>query len=152
LQAALAAAGGQGRAHSVENSGELVRVLRRRADELAEAGPPASLAGDEAAAATKALRAPAGPQPPAAPRDGSFGTEANSAAIERRLRQRWEVPADEPWYPGRAVMVSRNDYGLRLFNGDIGLCLRGGDGQLRLWFETEAGARSFAPGALPAHE
>ena len=152
LQAALAAAGGQGRAHPVENGAELARVLRRWADSLAEAGPPAPLAGDEAAAATKALRALAERQLLAALREGSFGTEAINAAIERRLRQRWQVPADEAWYPGRAVMVSRNDYGLRLFNGDIGLCLRSGDGQLRLWFETEAGARSFPPGALPAHE
>ena len=27
------------------------------------------------------------------------------------------------WYPGRPVMILTNDYGLNLFNGDIGICL-----------------------------
>jgi exodeoxyribonuclease V alpha subunit len=50
-------------------------------------------------------------------------------------------------------MVTRNDYGSGLFNGDVGLCLRGADGELRVWFEAaDGGARAFAPAALPAHE
>ena len=49
-------------------------------------------------------------------------------------------------------MVTRNDYGARLFNGDQGLCLAGADGRLQVWFEApDGGARALAPGALPAH-
>jgi len=39
-----------------------------------------------------------------------------------------------------------------VFNGDVGLWLRGADGELRIWFEAaEGGARPFVPCALPAH-
>ncbi|MEJ1250666.1 hypothetical protein B1808_14600 [Pseudofulvimonas gallinarii] len=53
--------------------------------------------------------------------------------------------------------VTRNDYALRLFNGDLGLCLADTDGQLRVWFETadedgQPTVRDFAPGVLPALE
>ncbi|HEU0153013.1 MAG TPA: ATP-binding domain-containing protein, partial [Arenimonas sp.] len=82
----------------------------------------------------------------------AFGAQALNDAIERRLRQCWSVPADAAWFPGRMVMVLRNDYGSGLFNGDVGLCLRDADGELRVWFEGADGeARAFAPGALPAH-
>lgn len=55
------------------------------------------------------------------------------------------------WYPVRPVLITRNDYGLGLFNGDIGVCLHHPDsGELRVWFErTEGGLRSFAPSRLP---
>jgi len=32
--------------------------------------------------------------------------------------------AHEPWYSGRPVLVTRNDYNLGLMNGDIGICLQ----------------------------
>jgi exodeoxyribonuclease V alpha subunit len=49
-------------------------------------------------------------------------------------------------------MVTRNHYGAGLFNGDLGLCLPRSDGALAVWFESQDGARAFAPGALPAHD
>ena len=154
LAAALAAAGDQARVRPVEDTAALARVLRRWADGLAEASAPATLpAGDAAApAAAQALRQLAARQLLCALREGPFGALALNEAIERRLRQRWDVPADAAWFPGRVVMVTRNDYGSGLFNGDIGLCLRGGDGELRVWFEAaDGGARAVAAGALPAH-
>jgi exodeoxyribonuclease V alpha subunit len=58
-----------------------------------------------------------------------------------------------PWYPGRPVMVLRNDYLLKLFNGDIGICLPEPSGELLVWFpEQESGFRSIAPIRLPAHD
>ncbi|MBC7750609.1 MAG: exodeoxyribonuclease V subunit alpha [Candidatus Saccharibacteria bacterium] len=38
------------------------------------------------------------------------------------------------WYVGRPVMVTRNDYGLRLSNGDIGVCLSDNTGRLWVYF------------------
>ena len=104
-------------------------------------------------------------------REGEFGAEAANAVIERRLKSRAGLAADVDWYPGRAVMIARNDYTVGLFNGDVGLCLRDEEGNLAVWFEvtvqggaatqgetlaaatTRAGRRavSFAPGGLPAH-
>jgi exodeoxyribonuclease V alpha subunit len=154
LDTALSAAGDQAHVRAVEDTATLARVLRRWADTLADDAPPAPLPADELApgAALDALRRLAGRQLLCALREGAFGAIALNEAIERRLRQRWSVPADASWFPGRVVMVTRNDYGSGLFNGDVGLCLRGADGELRVWFEAaEGGARSFAPGALPAH-
>ena len=34
---------------------------------------------------------------------------------------------DGPWYPGRPLLVTENDYGLRLFNGDTGVVVAKGD-------------------------
>jgi exodeoxyribonuclease V alpha subunit len=154
LAAALASAGEQARLRAVEDAPALARVLRRWADGLADAGAPAPLpAGEDApTAALAALRSLAARQLLCALREGAFGAHALNDAIERRLRQRWSVPADAAWFPGRMVMVTRNDYGSGLFNGDVGLCLAGADGELRVWFEADdGGARAFAPGALPAH-
>ncbi|TNJ32912.1 exodeoxyribonuclease V subunit alpha [Arenimonas terrae] len=151
LATALAAAGERAALHAVEAPAALAREVRRWTDTLAEAGPPAPLAAS--GSATPALRALAARQLLCALRDGPFGADAMNAAIERQLRQRWNVPADQTWFAGRMVMVTRNDYGARLFNGDVGLCLAGDDGTLQVWFESaEGGARGFAPGALPAHE
>jgi exodeoxyribonuclease V alpha subunit len=56
------------------------------------------------------------------------------------------------WYPGRAVLVMRNDEGLQLFNGDVGLALPGADGALRVMFPQGAGHRAVAPARLPPHQ
>lgn len=156
LAAALSGAGEHAMLRTVETPAALARETRRWADRLADAGPPGPVdAGAEATpAVTTALRALAARQLLCALRDGPYGADALNATIERQLRQRWQVPADQAWYPGRVVMVTRNDYGARLFNGDVGLCLCDGDGRLRVWFEATdgGGARAFAPGALPAHE
>ena len=58
-----------------------------------------------------------------------------------------------PWYPGRPVMVLRNDYVLKLFNGDVGICLPDEAGHLMVWFpEQDAGFRPVAPIRLPEHD
>ncbi len=88
-------------------------------------------------------------------RQGPFGALACDAAIDLALKRRLGLPEGQAWYPGRAIIVLQNDYAAGLFNGDIGLCLRGADGSLRVWFEARgtegAGVRGLAPGALPLH-
>ena len=143
----------------------LRHAIEAWADELAALPlhPTLPLAQGDAAdpaqvsAALAALHALGGRQLLCALREGEFGALAANALIEQRLKRRWNVAADRVWYPGRAVLVTRNDYASRLFNGDVGLCLADADGRLRVWFESAgsegaASARSFSPGALPAHE
>ena len=48
------------------------------------------------------------------------------------------------------MAITENSYRHGLFNGDLGLCLRGEDGSV-VWFRTAAGLRPFHPAALPAH-
>jgi exodeoxyribonuclease V alpha subunit len=59
------------------------------------------------------------------------------------------------WYVGRPVLIKRNDYSLRLFNGDVGIflpdVLSGSDH--RVFFPGPEGTfRSFLPQRLPEHE
>jgi len=89
-------------------------------------------------------------------RDGPFGAEGINTLMTRRLGLRFDVDTSQTWYHGRPVIVTRNDYGRGLFNGDIGIALHGTDG-LRVWFELSdrdgtTSLRSFSPRALPAHE
>lgn len=86
-------------------------------------------------------------------REGPRGVAAVNEALTRRLRP--ALGAD-PWsaaYPGRPLMVLRNDPLLGLFNGDIGFTLAGDDGTLRVHFPNADGTmRALAPGQLPPHE
>lgn len=93
-------------------------------------------------------------------RETGFGALAINDVLENLLRKAWNVADNTEWYPGRAIIITRNDYAAGLFNGDIGLCLADGNGAARVWFEAaEGGAvsadtavRSFAPNTLPVHE
>jgi exodeoxyribonuclease V alpha subunit len=52
-------------------------------------------------------------------------------------------------------MVTKNDYNLRLFNGDVGITLldKEGNNELRVFFPSaEGGIRKFPPLRLPEHE
>lgn len=88
-------------------------------------------------------------------RDGEFGAEAANHQLEALIRAgatREGLPGQEgEWYPGRAVMITRNDYTAGLFNGDVGLCLRDADGVLGVWFEVTVHGSAVDTGAgLPA--
>jgi len=83
---------------------------------------------------------------------GPSSASSTNRAFEALIRERLRVPQFEHWYAGRPVIMMRNDYGLRVFNGDVGICLRV-DGELRVCFEDGEGAlRSIAPARLPEHE
>jgi len=72
--------------------------------------------------------------------------------IEVRLERDGHKDAGQMWYAGRPVMISTNDYGLNLFNGDIGFALARPEG-LRVAFPCADGRwREISPGRLPAHD
>ncbi|MBS1214775.1 MAG: recD, partial [Proteobacteria bacterium] len=56
-------------------------------------------------------------------RHGPWGVEGLNQRIARLLQKAELIPASEGWYCGRPVLVTRNDYGLGLMNGDIGITL-----------------------------
>ncbi len=160
LEAAMAGAGKQATRHAVGEERALGVRVRRWAQDLAgNAGlRPLPVAGDapQEPRARAALAALAGRQLLCALREGPFGALAINAALEAALRRAWGIAPGTEWYPGRAVIITRNDYAAGLFNGDIGICLADADGSMRVWFEAsgeDAGAvRSFTPHLLPAHE
>ncbi|MDV2079127.1 exodeoxyribonuclease V subunit alpha [Marinobacter xestospongiae] len=56
-------------------------------------------------------------------RRGPFGVEGLNPLIANGLRQAGLIRSAEGWFPGRPVLVTRNDYSLGLMNGDIGIAL-----------------------------
>jgi len=77
---------------------------------------------------------------------------AINAQIEAELEKLGRKAVGSDWYAGRPVMVTRNDYGIGLFNGDIGLTVMRG-GRLRVVFPTtDGGWREVAPARLPEHD
>lgn len=88
-------------------------------------------------------------------RESPRGVVAVNRLIAREFRRRLGLGADEraEWYPGRPVMVLRNDYVLKLFNGDIGIVLPEPSGELRVRFpDADGGFRTIPPARLPEHE
>jgi exodeoxyribonuclease V alpha subunit len=80
-------------------------------------------------------------------RDGSRGTDALNAAIVRRLADP-DAPRGLPlpiWYRGRPVMVLRNDYTLRLFNGDVGITTVDAQGAFVVCFPAADGTFRTRP-------
>lgn len=69
-------------------------------------------------------------------RDGEWGVAGLNEAIEQRLDGAGLIRRRGEWYVGRPVMVTRNDYGTGVFNGDIGLTLAdpARPGSLRVYF------------------
>ena len=59
-----------------------------------------------------------------------WGRDLETALDDRFAGLRW----GGEWYPGRPVMITRNDYNLELYNGDIGVAVHTDDG-LRAVFE-----------------
>ena len=87
-------------------------------------------------------------------RGGPWGLDACRGTLERSLRQAGRIVGSETGYPGQPVMVTRNDYRLRLFNGDVGVTLPAeGDAPVKIAFVAGDGQiRHVAPSQLPDHE
>lgn len=78
-----------------------------------------------------------------------------NSSIEAQLAGLMLVNPDSAWYAGRPVMITRNNHDLKLFNGDIGLCLadKESDGQLRVFFlRGDGSVKKLQPAHLPVCE
>ncbi|MGV0872017.1 exodeoxyribonuclease V subunit alpha [Mycolicibacterium sp. XJ879] len=63
-------------------------------------------------------------------RRGPYGVRYWNHQVERWLAERTGEPIWSDWYVGRPVLVTANDYGLGLYNGDTGVAVQR-DGVLR---------------------
>ncbi|MDY7563262.1 exodeoxyribonuclease V subunit alpha [Pseudomonas sp. CCC3.2] len=57
-------------------------------------------------------------------RKGPWGVEGLNQRIPHALFNAGLIESAQHWYEGRPVLMTRNDYGLGLMNGDIGITLR----------------------------
>ena len=143
----------------------LVAWAQRLKDSLREAEVTLPLCVGDGEAITKRLAVLRRQQLLCALREGPFGSLQAAAFVAGQLR-RWDALAHwsgREWYPGRCVIVTRNDPAARLFNGDVGICVRVSQGErpplLQVLFESapdgpsfgQAG-RLFDPNTLPVHE
>lgn len=88
-------------------------------------------------------------------RSGPLGVETLNGRLEAHARRAAGVPDAALWYPGRPVMVLRNDYGLNLYNGDIGIAAPVADGShsVHVHFpRPDGGYRALPVARLPEHE
>jgi exodeoxyribonuclease V alpha subunit len=90
-------------------------------------------------------------------RKGPWGVDGLNARATQVLTSAGLIEGDQPWYEGRPVLMTRNDYGLGLMNGDIGIVLslpEGGDRErlvLRVAFprnDGKGGIRFVLPSRL----
>lgn len=88
-------------------------------------------------------------------RRGAWGVEGLNERVARVLHNAGLIDSQQAWYEGRPVLVTRNDYGLGLMNGDIGIALRLPDDQgqalLRVAFprnDGSGGVRFVLPSRL----
>lgn len=76
-------------------------------------------------------------------RRGPFGVAHWNRQVERWLTEATGEPLWSTWYAGRPILVTANDYGLKLYNGDTGVTVAAPDG-----LRVAVGALSFTPGRL----
>lgn len=88
-------------------------------------------------------------------REGPQGARGLNARIEELLGGTTPRGGARAHFHGRLLLVTENSYRHRLFNGDVGICLRDGTGRgTTAWFagDDPDAPRPFHPAALPAHE
>jgi exodeoxyribonuclease V alpha subunit len=76
-------------------------------------------------------------------REGPYGVRHWNRQVEKWLSEETGQPSWSEWYPGRPLLVTANDYGLRVYNGDTGVVVAGAEG-LRAVIAGSGGPVDFA--------
>jgi exodeoxyribonuclease V alpha subunit len=86
-------------------------------------------------------------------RQGPYGVTGINALVEEILAGKGLIDPRNRWYRGRPVLITVNDYNLKLFNGDVGIVFSDSEGNPRVWFPADdGGVRKVSPLRLPVHE
>lgn len=80
-------------------------------------------------------------------RRGPYGVQHWNRQVERWLTEATGEAIWSAWYTGRPILVTANDYGLGLYNGDTGVTVHDGNG-LRAVLATSGAPLSLATGRL----
>jgi exodeoxyribonuclease V alpha subunit len=84
-------------------------------------------------------------------RRGPYSVAMWTDRIERWLAAEVEgFGAEGRWYVGRPLLVTENDYGLRLYNGDTGVVIATEAGRVGAAFERRGEVVQFSPSRLAA--
>ncbi len=89
-------------------------------------------------------------------REGPYGVSGINAAVQGILASAGLISPRGRYYDMMPVMITKNDYTLRLFNGDIGIVAKRPDGVLEAWFSQTSGnaqtMRNIPVTRLPENE
>jgi exodeoxyribonuclease V alpha subunit len=87
-------------------------------------------------------------------RKGIFGIERINTLVEEVLSDSGLIKCDNRWYRNRPVMITRNDYNIKLYNGDIGIMFQDvKDGMIRFFTSApDNSTRKILPLKIPEHE
>jgi exodeoxyribonuclease V alpha subunit len=85
-------------------------------------------------------------------RRGPSGVATWNAVVEGWLASELDHFAEDAWYVGRPLLVTQNDYSLRLFNGDTGVVVAREVGRKSAVFERQGGLIEISPTRLAAVE
>ena len=77
-------------------------------------------------------------------REGPFGVRHWNRQVEHWLTEATGDQLYDQMYVGRPLLVTANDYGLGIYNGDAGVVIRQDDGLLRAAIAGSTGPLSFA--------
>ncbi len=86
--------------------------------------------------------------------EGPLGVNGINAYLTAEARRRLSLtdPRGHEYFHGRPIIVTRNDYNLRLFNGDIGICFEDEDSRPKVAFQTGERIQVILAARLPDHE
>jgi exodeoxyribonuclease V alpha subunit len=85
-------------------------------------------------------------------RRGPYGVANWNNVVESWLANELDRFAEDAWYVGRPLLVTHNDYGLRLYNGDTGVIVAGEGGRKSAVFERQGRFVEISPTRLDAVE
>ncbi|WPL15740.1 Exodeoxyribonuclease V alpha chain [Thiorhodovibrio winogradskyi] len=87
-------------------------------------------------------------------REGPYGVNRLNTLAADTLESVGAIQRGGSFYPGLPLMITANDHGQHLYNGDVGIILTDPDaeGALRFWLQSPEGVRRLLPARLPAHE
>ncbi len=84
-------------------------------------------------------------------RRGPWGVGRLNGLVERTLRDARLLRPTSRHYPGRPILITTNDYRLRLFNGDQGVVRVLPDGLRACFDSSDDELRRISPARLPPH-
>lgn len=85
-------------------------------------------------------------------RDGATGVGELNRLLAQALAEIGLADRSRTHYPGRPLIITRNDHGLRLYNGDLGIVVDDEDGHPQVVFAHAGGVRRLPAARLPEHE
>lgn len=86
-------------------------------------------------------------------RYGQNGVNDINDKVEQKLVRENKIQQSGTWYPGRPIMVTQNNTGMQLYNGDIGICLDDSLLTNQVFFlRSDGSVKKVMASRIPAHE